>query len=215
MRRAEAALGLQRWTRRLGRGLQGRVTINRTWTARMELGMMAETAQQYSRRLSSYVGGRDPLAVQRATPRKLVALLAGKSRSRLARRAARRWSVAQIVAHIADAEVAVSWRLRQILSTNKLPIQSYDQDAWASTLDYAHRDPKQSLELFRVLRASNVALLSSVPRRLWGNYGVHQERGHESVERLVLLTAGHDLNHLAQIQALLKCELGRSRAVTT
>jgi hypothetical protein len=58
--------------------------------------------------------------------------------------------------------------------------------------------------LFRVMRASNVSLLDSVPRRLWRNYGVHEERGKESISRLVLLVAGHDLNHLMQVEELLK-----------
>ena len=173
-------------------------------TARSWSKTMRETAGQYAKRILGYAAGKDPLTMQRATPRKLAALLKGKSRTELTHRPAGRWSIAQIVAHLADAEVATSWRWRQILSTNKVPIQSYDQDAWASTFDYAHRDPKQSLELFRVLRASNVALLASVPRSLWRNHGVHEERGNESITRLMLLVAGHDLNHLKQVAELLK-----------
>ena len=164
---------------------------------------MAETARQYGRRLARYAAGKDPLALQRAAPRKLAALLEGRSRAELTRRPAGRWSVAQIVAHLADAEIAVAWRWRQILSTNKVPIQAYDQEAWASTFDYAHRDPGQSLELFRVVRAANVALLASVPRKLWRNHGVHEERGNESITHLALLVAGHDLNHMKQIEELL------------
>jgi hypothetical protein len=148
------------------------------------------------------------LALQRVAPRKVAALLEGRSRAELMRRPAGRWSVAQIVAHLADAEIATSWRCRQILSRNKLPIQAYDQEAWASTFDYARRDPRQSLELFRVLRESNVALLTSVPRRLWRNHGVHEERGNESISRLVLLVAGHDLNHIKQIEELLARKAG-------
>jgi hypothetical protein len=117
-----------------------------------------------------------------------------------------KWSVAEIAAHLADAEVAIAWRLRQILSNNAIPIQAYDQDAWASALDYAHRDPRQSLEQFRALRESNVALLKSVPRKLWENYGVHEERGNESVAHMVRMVAGHDLNHLGQIERIVKEE---------
>ena len=94
--------------------------------------------------------------------------------------------------------------MRQILSKNCIPIQAYDQDSWATTFDYAHRDPKQSLEMFRVLRGSNIALLKSVPGKLWDNYGVHEERGHESIAHLVRMVAGHDLNHLQQIERILK-----------
>ena len=166
---------------------------------------MPETAQQYTQRLLSNIEGKDPLTSQKAAPKKLAALLKNKSKKQLTRRpASNKWSIAEIAAHLADAEIAISWRLRQILASNGVPIQAYDQDNWANTFNYARRDPKQSVELFRTLRESNLALLKSVPRKLWDNYGVHEERGNESVAHLVRMVAGHDLNHLKQIEAIVK-----------
>lgn len=165
---------------------------------------MQETSQQYSERILGYSKDKDGLAVQQATPRKLAALLKGKTGKTLTRRPAPdKWSVAEIVAHLADSEIVIAWRLRQILSRNGIPIQAYDQDAWAATFDYAHRDPKQSLETFRTLRDSNIALLKTAPRKLWDNHGVHEERGNESVTHMVRLIAGHDLNHLQQIENII------------
>ena len=165
---------------------------------------MQETPQQYTQRLVSHTEGKEPLLLQRAAPKKLAALIKGKQKKRLMRRPAPgKWSIAEIMAHLADAEIAIAWRLRQILSTNGVPIQAYDQDRWASTFDYAHRDPRQSLENFRVLRESNLALLKKVPRTTWENYGVHEERGNESIGHLVRMVAGHDLNHLGQVEAIL------------
>ena len=166
---------------------------------------MQETLQDYTQRLLSYGEGKDPLRLQQAAPQKLAVMLKGKTGKQLMRRPAPdKWSVAEIVAHLADAELATSWRIRQILSNNAVPIQSYDQNLWAKTFDYAHRDPRQSLANFRILREANVALLKSVPRKLWDNYGVHEERGNESISHVVRMVAGHDLNHLQQIQRILK-----------
>lgn len=166
---------------------------------------MQETLQDYTQRLLSYGEGKDPLRLQQAAPQKLAVMLKGKTGKQLMRRPAPdKWSVAEIVAHLADAELATSWRIRQILSNNAVPIQSYDQNLWAKTFDYAHRDPRQSLANFRTLREANVALLKSVPRKLWDNYGVHEERGNESISHVVRMVAGHDLNHLQQIQRILK-----------
>ena len=166
---------------------------------------MQETVQEYTQRLLSYGEGKDPLRLQQAAPQKLALMLKGKPGKQLMRRPAPdKWSVAEIVAHLADAELAISWRIRQILSNNAVPIQAYDQDLWAKTFNYAHRDPRQSLANFRALREANVALLKSVPRKLWENYGVHEERGNESVSHVVRMVAGHDLNHLQQIQRILK-----------
>jgi DinB superfamily len=166
---------------------------------------MQETVQEYTQRLFSYVESKDPLRLQQAAPKKLAALLRGKTRKQLSHRPAHdTWSISEIVAHLADAELAISWRLRQVLSNNAIPIQAYDQDLWARTFDYGRRDPRQSLNTYRTLREANLALLKSVPRKLWDNYGIHQERGNESVSHIMRMVAGHDLNHLRQIEAILK-----------
>ena len=166
---------------------------------------MPETAQQYTQRLLNYSGEKDPLRLQQAAPAKLASLVKGKTRKQLTRRPAPdKWSVAEIMAHLADAEIAISWRIRQILAKNAIPIQAYDQDAWAGTFQYAKRDPRQSLANFRGLREANLALLKSVPRKLWENYGVHEERGNETIVHIVRMESGHDINHLRQIEAILK-----------
>lgn len=166
---------------------------------------MQETAQQYTQRLLGYVEGKDPLRMQQSTPVKLAALIKGKKRAQLTKRPGPgKWSVAEILAHFADGEIAISWRLRQVLSSDGVAIQAYDQDAWASTFNYARRDPRESLESFRTLRASNVALLRSVPKKLWENHGMHQERGKETVAHIMHMVAGHDINHLRQIEGILK-----------
>jgi hypothetical protein len=112
--------------------------------------------------------------------------------------------VAEIIAHMADAELVVGWRLRQVLSSNAIPLQAYDQDLWASTFNYSRRDPRQSLASYSAYRAANLVLLKSVPRKLWENYGVHAERGNESINHVVRMVAGHDLNHIWQIERILK-----------
>jgi len=166
---------------------------------------MQETPQQYTQRMLSLSHGKVPLRLQAAAPGKLAALIRGKNKKQLTQRPAPgKWSVAEILAHLADAEIVLSWRLRQTIASNGVAIQPFDQDAWATTFDYAHRDPRQSLEQYRVLREVNLALLKSLPKPLWDNYGVHQERGNESVHHIVKMVAGHDLNHLGQVERILK-----------
>jgi len=142
--------------------------------------------------------------MQRAAAGKLATLIKGKTGKQLTRRPSPgKWSVAEIMAHLADSEIVIGWRLRQILSANGSPIQAYDQDLWSSTFDYAHRDPRESLSSFRALREANLALLKAVPAKLMENYGVHSERGNESVRHLMRMVAGHDLNHLGQVRQIL------------
>jgi hypothetical protein len=166
---------------------------------------MQETPQQYTERLLSYSEGKEPMRLQQAAPKRLAGLIKGKNKKQLTHRPGPgKWSIAEIIAHLADSEIAIGWRLRQVLSNNGIPLQAYDQDGWATTFDYAHRDPKESLEVYRVLREANLALLKAAPRQLWENYGVHQERGNESIGHIVRMIAGHDLNHLQQVERILK-----------
>ena len=166
---------------------------------------MKETVQEYIQRIQGKIAGKNPLQVQTATPKKLAGLLRRASPAKLRRRPAPdKWSVGEILAHLADAEIVTGWRVRSILGAPGTPIQAFDQDAWASAGHYAKRDARKSLEQFRVLREANLALLKSLTPEQWKHFGMHAERGEESVERILLMMAGHDLNHLEQIEAILR-----------
>jgi hypothetical protein len=165
---------------------------------------MQETIQQYIQRIESKTHGKDPLRVQSATPQKLAAMLKRATPSKLRKRPApEKWSVVEILAHLADAELVVGWRLRCILGSPGTPIQAYDQDAWASAGQYAKRDPRKSLERFRIFREANLELVKSLKPEQRKHFGMHAERGEESIDRLTLMMAGHDINHLEQIEAIL------------
>jgi uncharacterized damage-inducible protein DinB len=164
---------------------------------------MKETPQQYTRRILGYLGNKNPLATQRATHGRLRGLLKRLSRQQLKKRPAPgKWSITEILAHLADVELVAGYRLRMILSRNATPIQAFDQDLWAQSGNYAGQDPAASLEVFRLLRERNLKLLRSVSRQRWSNYGMHAERGKETIARVVAMLAGHDLNHLGQIQRI-------------
>ncbi len=165
---------------------------------------MMETVQEYVQRIQGKLAGQDPLKVQATTAQKLSRLTKGASTAKLRKRPApEKWSPAEILAHLADAEIVTSWRVRAILGAPGTPIQAFDQDAWVVAGKYAKRDPRKSLEQFRVLRDANLALYKSLSPEQWKHYGLHAERGEESIERIVRMMAGHDINHLEQVAALL------------
>ena len=165
---------------------------------------MKETPQEYIRRILSYLGEQNPLDIQVRTPRELMRLIEGASASQLRKRPApEKWSIAEILAHLADVEIVVSWRIRAILGAPGTPIAVMDQDAWVAAGHYDKRDPHKSLELFRVLREANLALFKTLTSEQWKHHGVHSERGVETVEHIVRLYAGHDLNHTRQVEQIL------------
>jgi uncharacterized damage-inducible protein DinB len=166
---------------------------------------MQETAQQYIQRILGFIEGKEPLRVQQDTHRKLQKLIKPLSKAQLTRQPEPgKWSIAQVLAHLADAELVGGWRMRSILGSNGISLQAFDQDAWAETFAYSRCDPKVSLETFRVLRENNLRMLKALPKNLWENYGMHQERGKETITHIVRMFAGHDLNHLAQVEKIAK-----------
>jgi uncharacterized damage-inducible protein DinB len=166
---------------------------------------MKETAQEYTQRIVAHTEGKKPLAVQAATAKRLERLIKGVPTSKLRKRPAPdKWSVGEILAHLAEAEIVGGFRMRLILGAPGTPIAAFDQDAWVISGHYAKRDPRKSVEQFRVVREANLALLKSLTPEQWKDYGMHAERGQETIAHIVKMYAGHDLNHLGQIEAILR-----------
>lgn len=165
---------------------------------------MAETVEEYRKRILGTLGQDDPMKVQAASPKKIERLIKGVSTAKLRKRPAPdKWSVAEILAHLADAEIVVGYRVRSTLGAPGTAIQAFNQDDWERSGHYAERDPQKSFEQFRVVRETNLALLKLLTPEQWKHYGVHAERGEESIERITQMIAGHDINHIKQIEKIL------------
>jgi hypothetical protein len=161
---------------------------------------MQETAEEYKKRIFAHLAGGEPLKIQSATSKKLARLISGVSASKLRRQPAPgKWSVAEILAHLADTELVVAYRIRAILGAPGTPIQPFDQDKWAEAMSYKKSDARRSLENFTAVRKANLDLLKSLSPVQWKSQGMHAERGEESIETIARLSAGHDINHLKQI----------------
>jgi len=162
---------------------------------------MQETQQQYTERILGYIKGKKPMGILAATPGQLARLIKGVPRKKLSQRpASGKWSVTEILAHLADSELVYGFRIRVILEASGTAIQGIDQDAWAKFSDYSKHEPGLSVEAFRSTRQRLVRLLKSLPRESWDRYGMHSERGKETVTRVVEMLAGHDANHMNQIK---------------
>lgn len=171
---------------------------------------MSEAAQQYITRVRSYVGDQDPISVLAKTPSLLRSLTKGLSDAQLRTRPApERWSLLEQIAHISDVEIAVGFRVRTILgSPDGVAIAAFDQDRWQQAMRYNDHELGPTLDAFGAARENNLRLYRSLNEAAWDKFGFHAERGRESVRDVVFLNAGHDLNHLRQIEAI----LGKSAA---
>jgi hypothetical protein len=162
-----------------------------------------ETAEQYIARILAFSEGKDPRAVLASTADRLGALLASTPPERWYRKPAPdKWSAGAVLAHLADAEIVAGWRVRLILGQDGAPLQPFDQEVWADAFRYEDVDVHESLATFTATRASLLSLLARVAPERLTHHGVHAERGVETIGHLIRLYAGHDLNHLTQIERL-------------
>jgi hypothetical protein len=160
----------------------------------------AEHATAYVRAILELVGDRDPIAILKETAPALSRAIAGLTASELRQpEAPGKWSITQILQHLADSEIVWAWRLRLILAQDRPPLTGYDQDAWAARLHYELADPSEAIAQFTVLRRANLALVERATTKDLARVGVHSERGEESLAHHRRLYAGHDLMHLRQI----------------
>ncbi len=170
----------------------------------------SETVNEYKARILHYQAGADPLVLQAKAPDVLAALVDGLSADLLGQRPAPgKWCIREIVAHLADDELVGAYRIRLILSAPGTAIQAFDQDVWARTGRYSTRDITDSLVLYRTLRFANLKLLQSLTAEAWNMFGVHAERGIESLRDIAMYFAGHDINHFRQIE-LIRDRLGNA-----
>ncbi len=164
---------------------------------------MPETFQEYARRLLSLIQGADPREILASTPSRIGAMLARHSTAHLRSQPPEgRWSVAQIVSHLADAEVVFAYRVRRILAAPGSAIEPFAQNDWVESQHAAESDAHASLALFTAIRLSMLRLIARLSDPELDAYGEHAERGRESIRYLTSLMAGHDRNHLAQIARL-------------
>jgi hypothetical protein len=146
----------------------------------------------------------DTLAAQRSAPATLAQLISGVPDDTLHRRPAPgKWSIVEIIAHLAEDELTSSWRYRQMLEHDGVALLGFDQELWARLGDYNSWTARDALDMFRLLRQANVTVLSHLSPAEWERSGTHAERGRLTVRSLAAHMVGHDANHIAQIQRIL------------
>ncbi len=156
----------------------------------------------YRDRLLALLGRDDPFAILEETPRRLVDLHAQLGDWRVVQPwAPGKWSGRQIFGHFADVEQGTGFRIRQIVTSPPgHVVQAFDQDLWAKP--YPRLASRAAVRALVALRAWNLSYFRTFTAEDLARVGMHPERGEETVQMLIRMQAGHDRNHVAQLEAL-------------
>ena len=149
---------------------------------------------------ASLLGNRAPLSVLDETPRRLESMAGLLGTNGLDKPwAPGKWTGTQIVCHFADCEIAFGFRYRQAIVEPHHTVQPFDQDGWAKQYPLSS---ELALQAFSALRKWNLALLEKACSGVLEKPISHPERGQMTFGEFLKLVAGHDLNHLQQLDKL-------------
>jgi hypothetical protein len=148
---------------------------------------------------ASFLGDQDPMRVLSETCSRLRELAASLKDRINIKPAPNKWSPREIITHLADTEIAFAFRYRQALADDNHIIQPFDQDLWARS--YGAYTAEQALAVFGAMREWNLALLRALTPEQLARTVTHPERGAMVLKTIVETAAGHDLNHLKQLEA--------------
>ncbi|MGH7468579.1 MAG: DinB family protein [Longimicrobiales bacterium] len=172
-----------------------------------------EQAAAYIAALEAALGDRDPMHVLAEMPASLRRATAGLSAQQAATpERPGKWSIAQVVQHLADSDLIGGFRYRMVLAHDRPALPGYDQDRWATRLHYDDADLETALREFAVLREANLRVLERATAEDLQRVMVHAERGDESLSKMIRTYAGHDVVHLRQI-ARIRQAIGATSAV--
>jgi DinB family protein len=167
-------------------------------------GGAAAAAPTYVRALLDLLGSRNPMQVMDETLPWLERRIGGLSDVVLRQpEAPGKWSVVEVIQHLADSDLVAGYRTRMVLSEDRPALPGYDQDRWAGEFHYRDVGLQQALDQLRGLRTANLHLWTRLNPAQLERVGIHSERGAESVGFLLRLMGAHDLVHRRQIDRIL------------
>ena len=163
----------------------------------------------YLASLHAALGSRDPFEVLRATPSELRRAVEGLAPESLnTPESPGKWSIRDVIQHLADSELVGGFRFRMILAHDRPTLPGYDQDRWANRLHYAETEIETAIEDFARLRDANLRLLERASEAERERVGLHTERGEESIAQMIPTYAGHDIVHLRQVDRIRRTVCG-------
>jgi uncharacterized damage-inducible protein DinB len=150
---------------------------------------------------AKFLGGAQPHDVLDMTAVTIARLIRNSDNAQLTRASAPgKWSIRDILCHLADCEISFAFRLRQTVAEAHHVIQPFDQGVWAAP--YGKLDAREALDAFTAFRRWDMLFIRAVGTAAESKAVKHPERGEMTFRTIVETMAGHDINHLRQIENL-------------
>jgi len=110
-----------------------------------------------------------------------------------------KWTVKEVVCHIADAERIFAYRVLRIGRGDATPLAAFEENSYAATCGANDRSLETLLAEFAAVRGATLALLRWLPEAAWARRGTASGK-EVSVRGLAWITAGHAIHHANVLQ---------------
>ena len=120
-----------------------------------------------------------------------------------------RWSIHEIVVHLADSEANSYVRCRRLIAEPGQSVMAYDENRWAEYLRYHDQSTQEALELFKWLRLESYRLIRPLPEPVWSNSVFHPEHGNYTLDDWLVIYERHVREHVRQMQANYQAWIGQ------
>lgn len=117
----------------------------------------------------------------------------------LYRPATHRWSIHEIILHLADSEAYAYVCCRQFIAEPGSEVTECDASTWATSLGYFHQSTREALGLVSRLRKMTHQILRFVPDSVWAHTNQVPPKGTMTLDRWLELQANHIPHHIEQI----------------
>lgn len=169
-----------------------------------QTGMWITNPEAYRKKMEGLLGDRDPLTVMAQTADGLARIVEQHPAKLMRTRPfPGKWTPNEVLGHLVDSEWVYGYRMRLILCEDRPTILGMDHDLWVAGQRHNDREPKELVETFRAMRQFNLSVWGRLGPEELARVGHHNERGAESLGRLLRMIPGHDLSHIDQINRYL------------
>jgi DinB superfamily len=121
---------------------------------------------------------------------------------------ARRWSIHEVIVHLADSEASSYVRCRHLIAEPGVAVPDFDPEKWAGRLGYFHQSTREALEVMRRLRRMTYNLIANLPESVWLHALQHPQGGEISLEKWIERQERHIPHHIDQIKQNYEIWLG-------
>ena len=161
-------------------------------TSKVDIGVVHRMTRDERRKMLESFGRAPALlsAILRQLPKKMW----------LYKPSPERWSIHEIILHLADSEASSYVRCRHLIAEPNVTVAEFDPARWAGNLGYFHQSTREALEITRRLRKMTYQLLVSVPEPVWSHLVEYPKEGSISLETWIEVQERHIPHHMEQMR---------------